>query len=179
METIKMLLEHIVIRHVSPIIVTFFLLSNSILAQKRMLIPELLNGESVVNTLKLKCIQREKCLGVGIYKFRVASYGRVDSVTCLSNLGNKADSLQIIEIKKLDFKSFANQDILPWFQIKIYSTYLTHQSSKYLKGLESSIELLYEQEAKDYFPDSDHPDKTYTIKENVILLPPLRLRVVQ
>ena len=138
-----------------------------------------MNGESVRNTIKLKCIQREKCLGIGIYRFRVANYGRIDSVICLGNLGNKADSLQIAELKKLDFKRFTKHDILPWFQIKIYSTYVTHQSSKYLKGLEDSMEFLYEQEMKDYFPDSGHPNIAYLMKGDMIILPPLRLRMVQ
>ena len=172
-------LELSAIRNIFLSIFVGFLYCVPISGQNEITMPELVNGWSVRNTIKLKCIQRDKCLGIGIYRFRVANYGRVDSVICLGNLGNKADSLQIIEFKKLDFKSFTKQDILSWFQLKIYSTYVTHQSSKYLKGLEDSMELLYEQEIKDYFPDSNHSNITYLIKGNMILLPPLRLRVVE
>lgn len=178
MEIIKMPLEHTVIKKTALIIILSILWSNTILSQTQNNIPELIDGESIRNTIKLRCVNRRICLGIGIYKFRVSNYGSVDSLICKGNLGKYADSLQKIELKKLVFKPL-KQNSLVWFQIKVYSTRVTHESSKYLVGLEDTMEHLFEQEINDYFPYSDHPNIAYIVREDTILLPPLRLRVVQ
>jgi hypothetical protein len=171
--------ELVVIRNIILVIILNFISYRTILGQSENTIPELINGQSIREILKLKCIQRENCLGIGVYKFRVANYGRVDSIIYSGNLGKYADSLQVIEFKKLNFKPFMKQDKEVWFQVKVYSTYVTHESSKYLTGLENTIDFLYKQEISDYFPDSERPNFTYLIRDNIILLPPLRLEIVQ
>ncbi|MEA5406090.1 hypothetical protein VB776_24335 [Arcicella sp. DC2W] len=173
MEHVKIHLGHIATRYITILSVIILILSfTQLVAQSNYIIPELIDGKPISKVLKLKCLQRNYPTGMAIYKFRVSSEGKVDSVICTGNVGKTADSLQIVEIKRLIFKPFSEQDInvIRWFQLKVYSTYITNRTSKYLEGLENTIDLLCTQETKDYFPN-----KNYLIKDSLILLPPLRL----
>lgn len=158
-----------------PIVLSIIILLCSftqLFAQNKYIAPELIDGKPISQVLKLKCLQRNYPIGIAIYKFRVSNEGKVDSVICTGNVGKTADSLQIIEFKKLAFKPFSKQDmnVIKWFQLKVYSTYITNRTSKYLEELENTIDLLYAQETEDYFLN-----KNYLIKDRLILLPPLRL----
>jgi hypothetical protein len=147
-----------------------FLISFKINAQDFVNVPKLVSGKFINDELKARCAPRDgRCFVIGIYKFKVEQNGSVDSVVSLGNTGSYIDSLQIKEFRALRFKAFNNQqDMLQWFQIKIFGSYTTHETSKYLRGLSDTIHMLYKQEIKDYFPK----EKSYLIKENIIHLPP-------
>lgn len=142
-------------------------------------VPKLVSGKFIINELKARCVPRDgRCCAIGIYKFKVEQNGSVDSVICLGNTGRYLDSLQINEFRSLKFKPFIlkkNTNMLQWFQVKIYSTSVINETSKYLRGLEDTIYVLYKQEIKDYFPN----EKSFLIKDNIIYLPPTWVYRVQ
>eukprot|EP01035_Chromulina_nebulosa_P026934 gene26934-35331_t len=87
-----------------------------------------LSGKFINDELKARCAPRDgRSFVIGIYKFKVEQNGSVDSVVSLGNTGSYIDSLQIKEFRALRFKAFNNQqDMLQWFQIKIFGSYTTH-----------------------------------------------------
>ena len=174
MEHAKMHLELSVIK-----LILIFFVSLNINAKDFPNVPKLVSGKFIMDELKARCVPRDnRCCAIGIYKFKVEQDGSVDSVICLGNTGRYLDSLQINEFRSLKFKPFIfekNTNMLQWFQVKIYATSITNDTSKYLRGLEDTIYMLYKQEIKDYFPNG----RTFLIKDNIIYLPPTWVPRVQ
>lgn len=147
--------------------------------KSNLFVPSLKNGKKNISETIENEINRTFGLGAGVFRFHVNYLGVVDSIVISkSTLGEKNDSNQIFALKKLEFNPFNKNKKNVWFQVKIYHSTVTHQSSQFLKGLTESMILIFNQEKNDYF-NKNGIMKNYIFNNGLILLQPIWFSTIE